>query len=491
MEDKIYCTLHRKRPAEYVCASCNLSMCESCNQVHINDAVHWPESCKEVGCALMHKRIQEADGKQQTKELAKLLRKTMKELEAGLLREIDKLQFNSELPKELCEMQKLEHEERYAELYFLVKGLDANNETTMRELGKRLMDTVDTASDTLKKVQSMIIALATRVIPQHKPMLTAYKRDEVYSIMPDSYAATADYVLSALDSDKYKAMFIWPLFRIGDEGATALASALQTHPVSAFFLFDNNISDIGAESLAKAAFRHDRITMFCLDSNIITDAGAKAVAEAVRNCPSLNTFYISSLAISDPGAKTLANAMKGCPLSVFGLVGDKISDAGAIAAAEIISSCAGTLCTFFLGSSRISAAGAKKVTNVVSKRCRAITEFYLGSEPLSGEALTYILEAMAGISSIRSVNIYIGGDVSKEHMDSCLTKLQQSEAGKLLKLRISCEGDNAKSVCGKCVTEWNGKFVEFQIVEHIGHIFVKEVILGDDIPLSKWRCLIF
>ncbi|MDR3414088.1 MAG: hypothetical protein P4L87_24525 [Formivibrio sp.] len=291
--------------------------------------------------------------------------------------------------------------------------------------------------------------------------------------------------------DKYKAMFIWPSFRIGDQAALALASILQAHPVSAFFLFNNDISDTGAEALAKAAFHNDFITMFCLDSNKITDAGAKAVAEAARNNPSLTTFYISSLAISDSGAKTVANAVRGCPLSAFGLTSDKISDAGAIAMGEMISSCAETLCAFFLGSSKISAAGAKKVADMISKSCRMMTEFYLGSEPLSGEALAYIFETMAGISSIRNVNICIGGDVSKELMDSCLTKMQQSEAGKLLKLRISCEGDNAKNVCGKCITEWNGKFAEFQIVDHIGNIFIKEAILGDDIPLSKWRCSIF
>ncbi|MDR3414087.1 MAG: hypothetical protein P4L87_24520 [Formivibrio sp.] len=184
----------------------NLSMCESCKQEHVEEEKHQPESCKEVGRALMRKRIQEIDGKQQTTELAKILRKTMKELEAGLLREIERLRLDSELPKEQCEMQKLEREERYAELYFFVKGrtVDAtNSEATIQELRKRLLNTMDTASAGLKRVQSMIVAAATRVAPQHKSMFAAYGRDDVFLLKPDSYTATTDNVVSALKSDEF------------------------------------------------------------------------------------------------------------------------------------------------------------------------------------------------------------------------------------------------------------------------------------------------
>ncbi len=496
MEDKIHCALHSNRPAEYVCPYCNnLPMCESCKQEHIIDQGHQPANCKEIGCKLMRLRMREPEKNQLTKELAKMLRKIVKELEAGLLGEIKKLQSNWELAKGQHEMQKLNREGRYAELYFYAKNLPvdcANNNGALQKLKECLLEKFYAASEEVDKSQSKIIALAMpRIAPQFKPMLATYWRNEVFLIKPDSDIDTKQNVLSALKSTNmsmFKAIFILPWCRIENQVALELASILQMSSVSALYFEGRDISDIGAEALAQTAFHNNSLTMFCIRGENISDAGAEAVAKVARNCPFLYTFYIGGHSISDTGAKTVAKALKDCPLTAFGLWGDKISDSGAIAVTKIISSCNRTLSAFLLSSRDISADGAKKVVDMV-RSWPLLSEFYLSGQRLSEETLAYILEAMAGVSCIRSVNLYIGGVASKGQIDYCLARLQFSGVAKQLKLRFQCE-DN-ESMYEKYIADWKEKFAELRIVEYVTLPFIEERVLGEKIPLSEWRCSIF
>ncbi len=495
MEDLTHCMIHRTKTAEYVCPAChNLPLCEACKLEHVSDTKHVPENYKEVGVKLMHQHIKYADGKQ-ARGLVKELRDTFKELEAGFLREIGKFQSSCMQTEEQClKMQKLDSEGKYAELYFYAKSLPTW-EVAMEELNKRVQRMFNAASDGFKKTCDKIAA-EKGVTPQYKPVFSAYEKGEVFMLVGKSYEDEAK-VISALKSEdmpKFKAAYIYSGNPAGDRVFSELASRLQACPISAFFLVNGEISDAGAGVLAKAVFCNKSLSAFCFGSDKISDIGAKAVAEAARNCRSLTTFsfcsngmsdsgakvvaeavkycplsafciggkeisdegaiavaetaknrplsafYLWSTVISDAGAIAVAKSVKDCPLSVFHLRCNKISDAGATAVAEIISSgCTSTLSAFCLSSDSISDSCAKKVANAV-RNCPLLSTFYLCSNPLPGEALAYILENMAGISTIRSVGLRIG-DVSKEQMDSCLDRLQQSGVARQLKLRFQCDTD--------------------------------------------------
>ncbi len=163
MEEVPHCAVHRRRPVEYVCLSCdNFPLCEPCRLEHERETGHAPEDCKEVGQALMHQIIQYAGGRQ-AKELAKEMRKGLNELETGLLQEIDLLQSSLVQTEERRKMQKLGSEGKYAELYFYVKSLpvgDANSEAAIREPSKHLLKVLDTAYEWLEKVRNKIDANA-------------------------------------------------------------------------------------------------------------------------------------------------------------------------------------------------------------------------------------------------------------------------------------------------------------------------------------------
>ncbi len=528
MED--HCMIHSKKMMEYVCPCKNIPLCKACKLAHEAETGHATEDCKEVGLAILHQHIQCAGGSL-AKTLAKGLREIVKELEAGFLREIDGFQESCVQTEELRKMRKLDSDGRYAELYSYAKSLHvggAKNEAAVEELNKRLLDMIDTASAGLNKMRNRI------AVPQHKPVFASYKKDEVLVFKDKSYNTVGEMVSALHNADmstKVKAAYIDLLIGFGDRATLELASRLQTHPVSALYL-KGYISDAAAEVLAQAAFRGKSISAFCVWSIIISDTGAKAVAEAARNCRSLTTFYLVGYRISETGAKTVAEAVKSCPLSVFYLgsayisdsgaaavaeavkgcplsafclwsceisdagaiamaktvkdcllsvfylEGSKMSDSGATAVAETLSSgrCASTLSAFYMCVYKMPDSGAKKVADAI-RGCTRLSEFYLYSRLISGETVTYILKGMAGVSTIRSVNLCIG-EISKEQMDSCLDQLQQSGNAKQLKLRLRCETEAANSVCEKFAAEWNAKLSEFRIVGPTTDLFENEVLLG-------------
>ncbi len=488
-----------------------------------------PKNFKEIGLAIMHQHAQCADGRQ-ANELVKGLRKLLKELEAGLLRGIDSFRPSCIQIEELRNMQMLDRERRYVDLYLYAKGLPADgvkNRAAMGELNKRLLEMIDTTSSGLKKMRSEIAAAA-----QHRPMLDAHNESEVLMFQGEYFACEEDVIptLHSVNMSKFNAVYINVSVAIGDRVASELASHLQTHPMSAVYLRGNNISDAGAETLAKAAFCSKSLSAFCITGNEISDTGARAVAEAVRNCHSLTTLYIYDSKISDPGAKAVAEAVKGCPLSVFFLGSSRISDSGAIFVAETVKGCplsvfclesyvisdAGAidvaetmkdcpLSTFYLGGGKISDDGAKIVAEILSngrcvntlsafclwgkisdlgaknvadtvRGCPLLSRFYLGGSSISGEAVTYILKGMAGIGTIRSVSLRIG-EISKEQLNSCLSSAQESGIAKQLKLRFRCDTAAAKSVCEKFPAERKAGFAEFKVVPEISGCFIEDLIL--------------
>ncbi len=178
MERLLYCPIHSTRPVEYVCLACgNLRMCEKCKLAHVNEEGHAPESCKEVGLALMHQHLEDAGGRQ-AKELTKGLRGALRELETGFLGEIDRFLLSLTQTEEQRKMQELINKGRYAELYLYAKRLPmggANTGDAMRRLNKRLLKMLNTTYEGLEKVRNKIAAdagetLAEKIARMEKDM---------------------------------------------------------------------------------------------------------------------------------------------------------------------------------------------------------------------------------------------------------------------------------------------------------------------------------
>ncbi|MDR3572385.1 MAG: hypothetical protein P4L50_00855 [Anaerolineaceae bacterium] len=404
--------IHYKRPAEYLCQECkNIPLCEACKREHAAEAGHAPKSYKELALAFMRLRIRCVDGRGE--ELAKGLKEVVKELGDGLLREIDRFQLSCTTTVEKRKMRKLEREGRYTGLYFYAKSLLVGGvkiEAAMEELSKRLMRMLDTAPDRFKKVWDKVAADA-RAATLYKPILAAYNKNEVFVLKYES-VNKEEKVISALKSAeiyKFKAVVISSWGSAGDRTASELASCLETRPVSAPYLEGNDISDAGAEVLARAAFSNKSLSMFGLVGNKISDTGAKTVAEAARNCHSLTVFSFCSDIISDSGAKIVAAAVKDLRLPAFGFGGIEISDVGAIAVVNVAKRF--PLSIFCLSGNNISDAGARAVTDSV-KDC-PLSVFCLRSKIISDAGATAVAEIISsGCASTLSVLCLLDGCIS-------------------------------------------------------------------------------
>ena len=126
--------------------------------------------------------------------------------------------------------------------------------------------------------------------------------------------------------------------QISDEGATALAEAMKGNTtMQTLYLSFNQISDKGATALAKAMKGNTTLQKLDLGSNQISDEGATALGQALMGNTTLQRLYLYKNKISDEGATALVQAMKGnTTLRHLHLGDNEISDEGATALARLL-----------------------------------------------------------------------------------------------------------------------------------------------------------
>jgi Ran GTPase-activating protein (RanGAP) involved in mRNA processing and transport len=128
------------------------------------------------------------------------------------------------------------------------------------------------------------------------------------------------------------------LNQIGDEGAKALAKALERNQtLRELDLESNQIGDEGALALAEALAKNQTLTMLNLAHNKIGVEGAQALAEALKRNQKLTILHLKDNRIGDGGAQALAKALEtNQTLTEMALTGCQIGDAGAQALAKAL-----------------------------------------------------------------------------------------------------------------------------------------------------------
>src|SRR3990167_2344861 len=114
--------------------------------------------------------------------------------------------------------------------------------------------------------------------------------------------------------------------KIGDVGAKTLARVIRVNTtLMTLNLASNEIGDAGAKELAQALKDNRTLTTLILDNNAISDAGAKELAQVLKDNRTLTTLILDNNAIRDAGAKELAQALKdNHTLTTLGLVDSEI-----------------------------------------------------------------------------------------------------------------------------------------------------------------------
>ena len=95
---------------------------------------------------------------------------------------------------------------------------------------------------------------------------------------------------------------------IDDKGAEMLANNLNTSVLGTLIVDFNQISNSGAEALARCLSRCGEVQEVSVQCNSIEDSGAIALVEAVVDCTSLRKLDMQGNAISDEGAMVIAKA---------------------------------------------------------------------------------------------------------------------------------------------------------------------------------------
>lgn len=164
-----------------------------------------------------------------------------------------------------------------------------------------------------------------------------------------------------------------------DAHAAALSLVLNTHPslqsLTQLHLFDNCIGDDGAIALAKALETNSSITTVSLGSNTIGDVGATALADALRTNISIIELHLYKNNIGDVGAKALAEALTlNSSIAELYLWRNNIERDGATALAQALATNT-SITSLHLAYNNIDKSGYQELRSVASRPNRTIVLF--------------------------------------------------------------------------------------------------------------------
>jgi len=201
--------------------------------------------------------------------------------------------------------------------------------------------------------------------------------------------------------------------KIGDDGAIALASALQNHNgLTHLWLENNQIGAEGAIALANALQNHNGLTHLRLYNNQIGAEGAIALANALQNHNGLTHLWLYNNQIGAEGAIALANALQNHNgLTQLGLSNNQIGAEGAIALADALQNHNG-LTQLGLSNNQIGEDGAIALADVLQNH-NGLTQLGLSNNQIGAEgaiALANALQNHNGLTQLRLSNNQIGAD---------------------------------------------------------------------------------
>ncbi|XP_077408050.1 dynein regulatory complex subunit 5 [Vanacampus margaritifer] len=96
---------------------------------------------------------------------------------------------------------------------------------------------------------------------------------------------------------------------IGDKGAKAVSTLLNSSNLEAVNMSDNIIRDVGANFLAEALFKNCTLLSLNLRINRVTDEGGQAIAKALLINSTLRHLHLGANLLTEPTAVTLAEVL--------------------------------------------------------------------------------------------------------------------------------------------------------------------------------------
>ena len=192
---------------------------------------------------------------------------------------------------------------------------------------------------------------------------------------PDGIKSVAN-ILSRFTS--LQSVSLIDMNRIGDDGARAIAHALQGCEVlSVLDLNGSGIQDAGTKALSET-LRCCKLQRLSLASNCIGDDGARAIAHALRGCEVLSVLDLSGNVIQDAGTEALSEALRSCKLQRLSLASNCMGPSGALAVAGVLKLVYKSLDNLDLSYNRLGDVGAACLAGGL-KHCSCLKQLHLNS----------------------------------------------------------------------------------------------------------------
>ena len=148
--------------------------------------------------------------------------------------------------------------------------------------------------------------------------------------------------------------------------------------------------------------RENKATYIALGSNQIGDEGAQAIAEALQGNTSITSIYFVGREIGDAGAKAIAGALKGTSITSLSLGNNKIGNVGAQAIAEALPYT--SITSLHLWNNEIGDAGAKAIAGALPYT--SITSLHLWNNEIGDEGARAIAGAIKDNTSITYLDVW-------------------------------------------------------------------------------------
>ena len=228
--------------------------------------------------------------------------------------------------------------------------------------------------------------------------------------------------------------------QIGDNGIAHIATALQTNTTTMTTLNISNcsISDVGAESLARALAVNRSIQELDIRSNEIGDNGIAHIATALQKNTTMRTLDISNCSISDVEADSLASFVN-ISLQYLNICNNEIGDNGIACIATALQTNT-TMRTLDIYNCSISDEGAESLARALAVN-RSLQELDISSNEIGDNGIAHIATALQTNTTLRTL-IVSSCQISDVGAESLARALAVNRSIQELDIRSNEIGDN-------------------------------------------------
>eukprot|EP00937_MAST-01D_sp_MAST-1D-sp2_P002339 g2339.t1 len=233
--------------------------------------------------------------------------------------------------------------------------------------------------------------------------------------------------------------------QIGSNGTSALAAGLKDKAAfETVYIYLNQIGDEGLVALAGALEGKTKLLTLGMDGNGFGDMGVVALAGAFKDMAPVPSLYLSYNQIGSEGTAALAETWRDkTELTIVSLGANKIGNAGAVALAVALEN-KRTLTYLYLYSNQIGDAGVVALAEGLKRDKKRVATVELYDNQIGNEGAAALAVALKDMPALRFVHLH-GNQIGDEGALAVANALRLSQNLEELKLQGNIIGNATKA----------------------------------------------